>query len=151
MSHRLCFPSGLFIRHMSAVFGVSTLHCFCLAKEKQQHRAKQDGASCGKRQLLEMILPWGVCWTRTHLHSCHRNPKEQPVLSFAKMLRVPSAHKFPCWLCCQQRLHWGKAAAPLSRAVDCVWAAYVLFLKDERQKNRHRALSEWSPGSILLF
>ena len=53
--HRLCLPSGL-VRHMSAVFGASTLHSPCLAEKKWQPRAKCREVSLGKRQPLEVTL-----------------------------------------------------------------------------------------------
>lgn len=73
--HRRCFPSELFMRPTSAIFGANTLRCSHLAKERWEHRVKCREASSGKRQPREGILPWCLCGTTPHLHH-HRSRKD---------------------------------------------------------------------------
>lgn len=116
MFHGLCFPSGLFIRKPSAVFGVGT------------HRANQHGSSSGEKAAFGDDTVPVVCWTRPHGHSRLRDHTEPPASASAGAPRLPSARI--------SLLIALSTEAPLSRAEDHVGAAYMLFLKDKRQGSR---------------
>lgn len=132
--HRLYFPSVLIMRTCPPFWELALFILPFLPK-----RSSSTELSAMKHHRKKGNLWKWYCtgaYAEPDLSYTLQEPKELlALLGFAKSLHLPSAHRFPLLTALSTK-------APLSRAEGPVGAVYMLFLKDERQKNRDRALSE---------